>query len=115
MNDAVVGYFDATMTCAEGVAHCPTVLVVGPRGTVLSPWTPQPSMRSSKNGVSFANLERATYHTLVVGGDPDAHGELALRVLETTPKFPVQHGGTQSIVSTTVWRTEYENRLGSGR
>jgi Ca-activated chloride channel family protein len=97
---AGAGQFEAEVTCSFG-ERCPTVFVVSPLGSVFSPFTPTDS-RSSTKSVAFSGLRDGTYMTLVVGGSPDARGEVQLRALGSTKTFPISHGGRQTVAATRV-------------
>jgi Ca-activated chloride channel family protein len=102
------GQFEAAVTCSAG-ERCPTVLVVSPNGTVFSPFTPTDS-RSSAHSVAFAGLRDGTYVTVLSGGSPDARGELTLRTFGSTKKFPIAHGGRQTVAATRVTLPNYTLR-----
>ena len=97
---AGAGQFEAEVTCSFG-ERCPTVFVVSPSGSVFSPFTPTDS-RSSGKSVAFSGLRDGTYMTLLVGGSPDARGEVRLRALGSTKTFPIAHGGRQTLAATRV-------------
>jgi Ca-activated chloride channel family protein len=97
---AGAGQFEAEVTCSFG-ERCPTVFVVSPIGSVFSPFTPTDS-RSGGKSVAFSGLRDGTYMTLLVGGSPDARGEVQLRALGSTKTFPISHGGRQTVAATRV-------------
>jgi Ca-activated chloride channel family protein len=97
---AGAGQFEAEIDCSSG-ERCPSLMVVSPRGTVFSPFTPTDS-RSGPKSVAFSGLGDGTYLTLLTGGSPDARGEIQVRALGSTKKFAFAHGGTQTIASTRV-------------
>jgi Ca-activated chloride channel family protein len=97
---AGAGQFEAEMTCFGG-ERCPTVIVVSPLGNVFSPFTPTDA-RSSAKSVAFSGLRDGTYMTLLAGGSPDARGEVELRTYGSTKKFPISHGGRQTVAATRV-------------
>src|SRR5262249_43714037 len=97
---AGAGQFEVEMTCFSG-ERCPTPFVVSPLGNVFSPFTPTDA-RSSAKSVAFSGLRDATYMTLLAGGSPDARGELEIRTYGSIKKFPISHGGRQTVVATKV-------------
>jgi Ca-activated chloride channel family protein len=97
---AGAGQFEAEVTCSFG-ERCPAVFVVSPTGSVFSPFTPTDS-RSSGKSVAFSGLRDGTYMTLLVGGSPDARGEVNLRALGSTKTFPIGRGGRQTVAATRV-------------
>jgi Ca-activated chloride channel family protein len=82
------GQMEATISCATGVEHCPTIVVLTPTGSILSPWTPG-TTRAARSRVSFSGLRSGTYRTLVVGGARDARADIEIRALGSTRKFPL--------------------------
>jgi Ca-activated chloride channel family protein len=97
---AAAGQFEADMTCSNG-ERCPVPVIVSPLGNVFSPFTPTDA-RSSAKSVAFSGLRDGTYMTLLVGGSPDARGELELRAYGSTKKFPISRGGRQTVASTRI-------------
>ena len=96
------GELEVTVTCAPGAAAaCPAPLVVAPNGTVFSPYTPADA-RSGAHAVAITVLRDGAYHVLLVGGAPDASGEIVVRAPGTTKKLPFTKGGLQSIAVTQV-------------
>ncbi len=85
---AARGQFEATVRCEPGVERCPAVVVIGPTGNVMSPWTPS-AERSGARSVSFSGLQNGTYRTLLVGGAPDARGEVELSALGSRKRLPI--------------------------
>jgi hypothetical protein len=77
------------------------VFIVSPIGNVFSPFTPTDS-RSSAKSVAVAGLRDGTYTTALAGGSLDARGEVVLRAFGSVKKFPVGHGGTQTVAATKV-------------
>ncbi|MFO0761704.1 MAG: AgmX/PglI C-terminal domain-containing protein [Byssovorax sp.] len=99
---AAAGSFEATARCVDGVEHCPTVVLLTPSGTVISPWTPA-STRTAARTASLGDLPEGRYRTLLVGGAPDARGELLVRAFGATRTFPIARGGAaQTLALTTV-------------
>jgi Ca-activated chloride channel family protein len=97
---AGAGQLEAEFTCSSG-ERCPTVFIVSPIGNVFSPFTPTDS-RSSAKSVAVAGLRDGTYTTALAGGSLDARGEVVLRAFGSVKKFPVGHGGTQTVAATKV-------------
>jgi hypothetical protein len=77
------------------------VFIVSPIGNVFSPFTPTDS-RSSAKSVAVAGLRDGTYTTLLIGGSPDARGEVELRAFGSIKKFAVGHGGVQTVAATKI-------------
>jgi Ca-activated chloride channel family protein len=99
------GTFEVEVTCDEGVAACPTALVIGPTGTVLSPWTPGGG-RSGKSSVAFM-AGQGTYRTLLVGGAPSAKGRVRIRAEDVVRTFAFDRGGLQTVAATDLARGGY--------
>jgi Ca-activated chloride channel family protein len=74
-----VGQLEATLRC-EPQQDCPYVIVITPTGTVFSPWTPALG-RSSMSSFAFSGLLTGTYRALLIGGAPNASGQVELRAL----------------------------------
>jgi Ca-activated chloride channel family protein len=99
------GEMEATVRCADGSPRCPDVVVVKPSGDVVSPWTP--SARVSAHSAALASVPDGTYRTLLVGGAPDARGEVTLRAFSGSRTFRFERGGLQTVASTTVTRPSW--------
>jgi Ca-activated chloride channel family protein len=95
------GQFEASLRCADGVESCPIVAILTPSGAVISPWTPA-SARSAPGAAAFTDVPEGRYRTLLIGGAPDARGELTLRTFASRRTFPVSRGGLQTLALTTV-------------
>ena len=95
------GTFEATVRCADEAARCPVVVIVKPSGDVVSPWSPAPARVSARSAALTAGLD-GTYRTLLVGGAPDARGEVVLRAHDVTRTFRFDRGGLQTIAATTI-------------
>jgi hypothetical protein len=76
-------------------------MVVKPSGDVVSPWEPA-AARASAGGVALPSTPDGTYRTLLVGGAPDARGEVTVRAHASTRTFKFEHGGLQTVAATTV-------------
>ncbi len=110
------GELEVIVTCAPGAAaaSCPAPLVVAPNGTVFSPYTPADA-RSGAHAVAITVLRDGAYHVLLVGGAPDASGEVVVRAPGTTQKLPFTKGGLQSIAVTQVTVPPASLGIGVGR
>ncbi|APR84326.1 Hypothetical protein A7982_09675 [Minicystis rosea] len=95
------GSFEATVRCEGESTRCPTVLVLKPNGDIVSPWSPS-TARASARAVALPWAADGVYRTLLVGGAPDARGELTVRTHAATRSFRFDHGGLQTIAMTTV-------------
>ncbi len=91
------GSFEATVTCAPGQA-CPSLIILGPDGTVHSPWTPD-RFRAGRGVISFHPTE-GTYRTLLIGAGT---GKLTLRA-HVSRTFDVGGEGTRTVAATDVRR-----------
>jgi hypothetical protein len=94
------GSLEAEIVCS-GEGKCPSVLVVAPNGTILSPFTPTDA-RSSSRSVAVGTVREGTYRTLLVGGSGDARGTVTVRALGSTRKYAVVRGGRQTVAVTTI-------------
>jgi Ca-activated chloride channel family protein len=94
------GSMEAEIACT-GADKCPSVLIVAPNGTILSPFTPTDA-RSSNRSVAVGTVREGTYRTLVVGGSGDARGTVTIRALGSTRKYAVVRGGRQTVAATTI-------------
>jgi Ca-activated chloride channel family protein len=94
------GEYEVTVRCDEP-ARCPDVVVVKPGGDVVSPWAPA-AARSGAHGVAFAGLVDGTYRTVLVGGAPDARGEVEVRAWSSVKKLRFDHGGLHTVAATVV-------------
>jgi hypothetical protein len=105
------GELEVTVRCEPGTG-CPDVVVVKPGGEVVSPWAPA-AARSDAHRIAFAGLVDGTYRTVLVGGAPDAHGEVEVRAWSSTRKLRFERGGLQTIAATlvTASNTERVSRL----
>jgi Ca-activated chloride channel family protein len=99
---ASAGQLEAEIACI-GADRCPSVLVVAPNGTILSPFTPTDA-RSGPRSVAIGTVREGTYRTLVVGGDRDARGNVTVRALGSTRKYAIVRGGRQTVAATTIQR-----------
>jgi Ca-activated chloride channel family protein len=95
------GEMEATVRCAAEATRCPDVVIVKPSGDVISPWSPA-SARSSARSIAFGGLGGGQYRTVLVGGAPDARGEVEVRAHGSTRTFRFDHGGAQTVAITTV-------------
>jgi hypothetical protein len=95
-----VGQLEVTLTC-EPKADCPYAIVITPTGTVFSPWTPALG-RSSTTSFAFSGLMTGVYRVLLIGGAPDAKGQLEVRALNARSSFPFSAGHAPTIVTTHV-------------
>ncbi|MEO7331086.1 MAG: AgmX/PglI C-terminal domain-containing protein, partial [Minicystis sp.] len=95
------GQLEASIRCADGVESCPIVAVLTPSGAVISPWTPA-SARNGAGSAALSDVPEGRYRTLLIGGAPDARGELTLRAFASRRTFPVARGGLQTLALTTV-------------
>jgi Ca-activated chloride channel family protein len=102
------GQFEAELHCTG--ERCPTLAVVSPIGSVFSPITPADS-RSSLQSVAFSGLRDGTYRTVLVGGTPDARGDVQVRAFGATHKFDFSRGGRQTLVATKVTIPEQTYRV----
>jgi hypothetical protein len=82
-------------------APCPYAIVITPTGTVFSPWTPALG-RSSATSFAFSGLMTGVYHVLLIGGAPDAKGQLEVRALAAQRSLPFSAGHARTIVTTQV-------------
>ncbi len=97
------GTFEAQIICDAESSECPTVVVVAPDGSVLSPWTPSRS-RSGRRSVAFqAGL--GTYRTLVAGGRPDLKAKLKLRARGVIRTFDITGGPLRTVAATDIRRS----------
>jgi Ca-activated chloride channel family protein len=87
------GEMEVTVRCSAETTHCPDVVVVKPSGEVVSPWSPA-AARSSARAVAFAGLPAGDYRTVLVGGSPDARGEVDVRARNTMRTFRFERGGS---------------------
>ena len=99
------GTFEVEVTCDKGVTSCPTAVVIGPTGTVLSPWTPGGG-RSGKTAVAFI-AGQGTYRTLIVGGDSSAKGRVRLRAEDQVRTFTFDRGGPRTVAATDLAQRGY--------
>jgi Ca-activated chloride channel family protein len=95
------GVFEVTVRCQGESPACPVAMVVKPSGDVVSPWEPA-AARASAGGVALPSTPDGTYRTLLVGGAPDARGEVTVRAHASTRTFKFEHGGLQTVAATTV-------------
>ncbi len=95
------GQLEASVRCADGVERCPIIAVLTPNGSVISPWTPT-SARNGAGSIALNDVPEGRYRTLLIGGAPDARGELTLRALASRRTFPITRGGLQTLAITTV-------------
>lgn len=93
------GRFEAKVSCDAGVTDCPQVIVITPRGTVLSPWTPAEA-RSSRVSVAFSGLLDGTYRVMLVGGAQDAKGNVEVRAINAKGKYDFARAGVEQTVAT---------------
>jgi hypothetical protein len=105
------GQFEVSLKCETG-NDCPFAIVITPTGTVFSPWTPALG-RSSPTSFAFSGLMSATYRVLLVGGSPQAHGQVEVRALNTRNAFPFGPGHAPTIASTQVTLAD-ASRIGIG-
>jgi hypothetical protein len=99
-SSGAVGQFEASLTC-EPRQDCPYVIVITPTGTVFSPWTPALG-RSSATSFAFSGLLTGMYRILLVGGAPNASGQVELRALNARNTFRFGPGRAPTIASTQV-------------
>ncbi|MFT3774205.1 MAG: AgmX/PglI C-terminal domain-containing protein [Minicystis sp.] len=95
------GVFEATVRCAGESKTCPAVVVIKPSGDVVSPWAPS-SSRASARAVALPSAADGVYRTILVGGAPDARGEVVIRAHASTRTFRFDRGGLQTVATTTV-------------
>ncbi len=101
MRAASPGEMEATIRCNAETTSCPDVVLVKPSGDVVSPWSPAPA-RSSARSAAFAGLTDGVYRTVLVGGAPDAGGEVEVRALAAARTFHFDRGGPRTVAVTTV-------------
>jgi Ca-activated chloride channel family protein len=102
------GDLEAKLSCTGESERCPTVVVITPNGKVISPWTP-----AARGGaVALSNLSSGTYRTVLVGGDPEMACDVTVRAFATTRKLAVAHGGTQTLLATSVTIPEVSSGFG---
>jgi hypothetical protein len=94
------GQFEVELSC-EPPGDCPVAIVITPTGTVLSPSTPGLG-RSSALSFAFSGLLSGTYRVLLVGGAPNAKGQLAVRALNARNTFAFGPGHAGTIASAQV-------------
>lgn len=97
---AAPGAFEVRVACSAEGADCPVPVVVGPTGTVVSPWTP--AVPCSRSDLAFANVTSGTYRTLLTGAVPPAGAEVTVRVLGQTRTLTVTQPGTRVALASTV-------------
>ena len=86
------GWFEVRVECKSAAKRCPVPLVLTPVGRLVSPWSPEVA-RATTTRLALARRTTGRYRTLLVGGDPDSHGELTLVVDGATYTRPFTHGG----------------------
>lgn len=96
----LAGSFEVRVICRGEGSECPSPIVVGPTGTVVSPWTP--ASPTSHDAVTFTNVLGGAYRTLVSGPVPEAGAELTVRVLGQSKTVRVVQPGTRVMVVSTV-------------
>jgi tetratricopeptide (TPR) repeat protein len=95
------GALEARVTCDVGVERCPTVVVIGPTGTVVCPWAPA-ATRSERGLASMGVNSSGSYRTVLVGGEPGARGTVELTALGVAKSFPFENAGTFVPIATTT-------------
>lgn len=102
---AVVGQLDVTVHCTARVEGCPVPVLVTPSGRVVSPWTPGTS-RVGSTRVAMNGVSDGTYRTLLVGGAPEAQGDIEIVAFGTKKRIPFrpsERPAVTSVVSGTSW------------
>jgi Ca-activated chloride channel family protein len=94
------GSFEVRVACSGEVSQCPAPIVVGPTGTVISPWTP--AAPCSRSALAFTNVAAGTYRTLLTGDVPATGAEVTVRVLGQSKSITIARPGTQVALATTV-------------
>ena len=94
------GSFEARVTCRGEANECPAPIVVGPTGTVVSPWTP--ATPCARDALALKSVTSGTYRTLVAGEVPRGGADLTVRVLGQTKTIALQRAGTTIALATTV-------------
>lgn len=94
------GSFEVRVTCDAEGADCPVPIVVGPTGTVVSPWTP--AAPCSRSALALVNVTSGTYRTLLTGAVPTAGAEVTVRVLGRAKTVTITQPGTRVALASTV-------------
>jgi Ca-activated chloride channel family protein len=92
------GSYEATVTCAPG-QECPVVVILGPDGTVHSPWTPD-RFRVGRGMISF-QPGVGTYRAILIG---KGEAKLVLRAHGVSRAFDVTGEGTRTVAATDLRR-----------
>jgi Ca-activated chloride channel family protein len=97
---AMATQFEVKVICAAG-ERCPMPAVVSPTGVVFSPLTPVDN-RVARDLLAFWGVQSGTYRVVLLGGSPEARGEVRVQVFGTTRVFPFPAGGSRSVASVEV-------------
>lgn len=91
------------VTCDAGtpVGDCPAPVVVGPDGSVISPWTPGAG-DSALTSVSLLKLRSGSYFVLVLGGAPGVRGRMSVVGRHEQTKFQFVAGGLRTVAQVNV-------------
>jgi hypothetical protein len=97
------GQLEIEVKCGGTVSaqDCPSPVVVTPDGAVVSPWTPGTG-RGSRSRISLEKLRTGEYFVLVLGGSPQARGQVSLIGRHENQTFTFQGGGMHTVAKTTV-------------
>lgn len=98
---ASAGQFEAKVVCAGERSMCPSVSIVKPDGTVISPWTPG-AARAEGRGVAFSGLSNGTYRVVAAGGRPGMGAQIELVALGARRTFPVDRTEAHTVALTSV-------------
>lgn len=97
---ANVGQFRASMQCETPLR--PTLLVIAPNGSVLSPFTPWVNGSAKDSSLTFSGLVSGTYRTVLIGGAAEARGTVEVSVLGNTHSFEFARGAIEQTIATTT-------------
>lgn len=97
------GQLAIEVKCEETILtqDCPSPVVVTPDGTIVSPWTPGTG-RGSRTRVTLEKLRTGDYFILVLGGSPQARGQVTLVGRTENQTFKFQGGGMHTVAKATV-------------
>jgi len=101
--DTVVPQLRVEVSCEPPTApsDCPAPIVVGPDGSVTSPWTPGLGT-STATSVSLQKVRTGTYFVLLLGGAPGARGKVALGGRYEKTNFSFVAGGLRTVARSEV-------------
>ena len=97
---APAGSFEVRVACSGEGADCPVPVVVGPTGTVVSPWTP--AAPCTRTALALTNVRSGTYRTILAGDVPPSGAEITVRALGQSKTLTVTQPGTRVVLASTV-------------